>query len=174
MSRKTLPRTRLTGAHGFTLVELLIVVALIGILASITAPFLVAAKTAANEASAIGSTRAINSAQATYSSSCGIGFYAPSVLQLVNGEYASADAALPIKSGFSHSLGIGMNGVVSAIPDCNGDPMFSDYYWASSPLGPTTGRRGFATNQIGTIWQDLAGIAPVEPFVEAGTIGPIR
>lgn len=166
--------SRLTRAEGFTLIELLIVIAIAGILAALAAPGLIAAKAAANESSAIGSSRAINSSQATYSATCAAGFYAPSTIQLVSGGYGSTDLASPVKSDYSHAMGLGLNGVVIPATDCNGDPSITEYYFASNPIGLGFGRRGFATNQLGTIWQDVAGLAPVEPFVEAGTVMPIR
>jgi type IV pilus assembly protein PilA len=78
--------------QGFSLIELLIVVAIILIIAAIAVPNLLRSRMAANEASAAGSERTIATSNVTYSTSYGIGF-APDLSSLGPGAGGGATSA---------------------------------------------------------------------------------
>src|SRR2546428_13754575 len=69
-------------SRGFALIDLIFVCGIIGVLVGIAIPRLTAAKAAAGAVSAVGSLRAINSAELTLALTCGNGFYAPSLTTL--------------------------------------------------------------------------------------------
>ena len=128
-------RTSTLSVRGFTLIELLIVVALIGILSAIAAPLLIAAKSSANEASAVQTLRTLVSAQSTFSNVCGSGAYTTSLTMLVTERFASPDLDITPKSGFSFEL-VGALGSKAAGADCTGQPTRTGFYFRAEPLAP--------------------------------------
>jgi len=172
-------------ANGFTLIELLIVVAVIGIVAAIAAPGLLRSRMTSNEVAAVGSLRAINSGQASYSASCGKGGYATTLPDLYKAPteggstFISPDlsASPSLKSGYRVDMAklAGALDVGSAAAACNAPSAApaSAYVAVADPQTPgQTGQRYFATDTRGTIFQDTAA-AVGNPITVTGTVKPV-
>jgi type IV pilus assembly protein PilA len=131
---------------GFSLIELLIVVAIILIIAAIAIPNLLRARIAANESSAVASIRTLNTAQISYNSAYPtVGF--ASTLAALSGSGSSCSPpssasaclidqqlATGTKSGYTFTLG-GVSGTPA-----------SNYWTVATPLtANTTGTRYFCS-----------------------------
>ena len=138
---------------GFSLIELLIVVVIIGIIAAIAIPNLLAARRGANEGSAISSMRTFHGANVTYQATTGAGKFAPNkaalvTANLIDGTFGSATGDLTngvtAKSGYLFSY---INVFVGATPS-----QFALLASPSSSSGITaTGTRVFYIDEAGVI-----------------------
>jgi type IV pilus assembly protein PilA len=145
---------------GFSLIELLIVVAIILIIAAIAIPNLLKSRIAANEASAVGSVRTINTAEVTYAATYpNTGFSKDLISLSANGQPATADSThagliddvlgAGKKSGYSFTA----VGVLDG-----GSGLYTTYTVTADPItGGTTGQRSFFSDQSGVIRYNAAG-----------------
>lgn len=171
VNRKS-PRRR---ADGFSLIELLIVVAIVGVVAAMAIPGLRGAWMSANEASAIGSLGAVRSAQASYASSAGRGGFASGLGTLSAGcpgatvGFISPDLASDPSSKSGYTVRLVAAAASTAGPnDCNGVVTTTGYYATAVPASAgTTGQRAFATTGA-PIYFNTSGVAPTEAQMAPG------
>jgi type IV pilus assembly protein PilA len=142
---------------GFSLIELLIVVAIILIIAAMAIPNLLRSKMSANEASAVGSLRTLNTAAITYSTTYG-GY--PGTLTNMGPATAATSTSADLidsvlasgtKSGYSFTWSKGAT-------DSNGNVLTYAVNADPNARG-TTGQRSFYTDQSGVIRSNTTGTA---------------
>lgn len=149
--------------NGFTLMELLIVIAIILILMLMAIPTIGSLKKKANETSAINSMQVINKAEIQYESSFPTNGYA-CTLQALGGDPAAGAPSATSSQILQQDLASGYkSGYIFTIGNCtkvtiNGQDRYTGYTVTAVPetVGKT-GDRGFCSDQFGTIKQDPAG-----------------
>ena len=163
------------GEAGFTLIDMLFVVALVGLLASLAIPGLMKARGAAQASSAIGTLRVVNSGELSFAITCGLGFYSPDLPTLGVAPPGSVEPFLNddmtagatfIKSGYNFSLA--GTPLAGAPASCNGlaiGQAAPGYAAVADPLDPSI-TRYFGTNSDGVTYTNSASFGPVMP--EAG------
>ncbi len=129
---------------GFSLIELLIVVAIIGIIAAIAVPNLLQSKAAANEASSISAIRNIVTSHITYSATVGSGSYAADLPALQAAKLIDSVLGSGTKDGYSFA-------------STGGSTFFTV---TAAPLTPgSTGTRYFFSDESGVIRYNTGGVA---------------
>ncbi len=147
---------------GFSLIELLIVVAIILIIAAIAIPNLLRSRMAANEASAVGSVRTITTGEITYSTTYGIGFAPLANLGGAEPCTASTATACLIDNLLAAGTKTGYNFATTA-PGGLGTPAAPNVTFSINAVPITvgqSGQRSFCSDQSGVVRFDPTGAAP--------------
>ena len=152
---------------GFSLIELLIVVAIILIIAAIAIPNLIRSKMAANEASAVATLRTLNTAEVVYSSNYSVPtVFAATLSALGDGGTAAncAPGAAPPTSANACLIDAALENATAANPKSGYQLTYANpaggYTLNNDPVSPgSTGVRQFFTDQTLVIRQNTGGQA---------------
>ena len=148
--------------EGFSLIELLLIGAIIGIISAVAVPNLVSSKRSANEASALATVRSISGAEATYQTTAGGGLYGDLAAlrdhNLVDASVGAATIAGPgtPKSGYLFSAE-NIDGTGAPAFDVKAQPSLH----TDSSTFSATGSRSFFINEAGVVYFNRTDTAPI-------------
>jgi type II secretory pathway pseudopilin PulG len=167
-------------ANGFALIDVIFVCGIIGVLSIIAMPRLLLARQTASAASAIGSMRAINSAELTFALTCGGGFYAPNLTTLGQTSAGSREAFIaPQLSVADETIQSSYRIQIIAAPfpgapaSCNGlgaGEAAQGFAAIADPVDATNSRY-FATNANSEIWEHTSSFLAAMPELGEPAIG---
>lgn len=168
---------------GFTLIDLLFVIALIGLLSAVAVPGLMRAQGAAQASSAVGTLQVVNSGELSFAIGCGSGFYSADLPTLGMKPPGATEAFIPteltsgftiIKSGYLFSLaGVAFPG---APAPCNGagpGSTSTGYAAVADSLSASGSAKFFGTNTDGLVYEHNATLSATMPETGAPAIGQL-
>jgi type IV pilus assembly protein PilA len=154
-------RQQKRSSYGFSLIELLIVVAIIGIIAAIAIPNMMASRRAANEASALSAVRTISTSEAAYRQASNGNTYATiAQLQaygLIDEVLSNATAAANSKSGYIYAI------TLSAAD--------TQFVVGAASTSTLTGSRRFASDTPGIVYSDNTNVTTIPTTTVGSPIG---
>lgn len=159
--------------RGFTLIDLLFAVGMIGLLATLAIPMLARARGSAHASSALSSLRVINTSQFSFAITCGQGFFAPDLPTLGTAPPHSSEpfltgdlstAASVVKGGYT--VTVAATPLADAPEACNGlarGLTSTGYVSLADPLDPQESPRFFGGNADGVFYEHTSTLSGIMP-----------
>jgi len=172
------------GSRGFTLIELVVVAAIIAIIMTIAMPIYLHGRIRANETSAVTSLQAINQAQHVFAQTCGRQRFAPSLPSLAKVNPGTSEAFLSpdltganevIKNGYLFRMSgseVPLDVGVEPLLACNGETPVEGYQATADPVHPgNSGIKFYGTNTMVVVYEHLETLNGRMPETGAPNLG---